>query len=145
MGCTICTCWLTCLHWILGRSLRQQHQPQRAIVTEFGEDVEEGIQNVKVVDMDKPDPVQLTSKVQYSAHRCVCGLLCSTNTVNMPQDVIVAVRSAGISWVDLVMSSGQYQHVPQLPFVPGLEYSGIVSWAGQVSALWEWTWPSVNY
>jgi NADPH:quinone reductase len=45
-------------------------------------------------------------------------------------DVVVAVRSAAVGWVDLLMSSGQYQHMASPPYCPGLEYSGEVIWAG---------------
>ena len=37
-------------------------------------------------------------------------------------DVVIAVRSAAVGWVDLLMTSGQYQHMPQPPYTPGLEY-----------------------
>lgn len=47
-----------------------------------------------------------------------------------PHEVLVAVKSAAIGWVDLIMSSGQYQHVPTPPYTPGLEYAGEVAWAG---------------
>lgn len=47
-----------------------------------------------------------------------------------PTDVIVAVKSASVGWVDLLMTSGQYQHQPPLPYTPGLEYSGVIAWAG---------------
>jgi NADPH2:quinone reductase len=47
-----------------------------------------------------------------------------------PGDVIVAIRSAAVGWVDLLMTSGQYQHVPTPPYTPGLEYAGTVAWAG---------------
>jgi NADPH2:quinone reductase len=47
-----------------------------------------------------------------------------------PNDVIVAVKSASVGWVDLLMTSGQYQHMPQPPYCPGLEYAGVVAWAG---------------
>ena len=47
-----------------------------------------------------------------------------------PHEVLVAVKSAAIGWVDLIMSSGQYQHVPKPPYTPGLEYAGEVAWAG---------------
>ena len=47
-----------------------------------------------------------------------------------PDEVILAVRSAGVSWVDLLMTSGQYQHQPRLPYCPGLEYSGVVVGVG---------------
>jgi NADPH:quinone reductase len=41
-----------------------------------------------------------------------------------PDDVVIAVRSAAVGWVDLLMMSGQYQHVPEPPYTPGLEYAG---------------------
>lgn len=47
-----------------------------------------------------------------------------------PKDVLIGVRSAAVSWVDLLMTSGQYQHQPRLPYCPGLEYSGVVLWTG---------------
>jgi len=47
-----------------------------------------------------------------------------------PRDVIVRVRSASVNWVDLLMTSGQYQHVPSPPYTPGLEYAGEVLWRG---------------
>ncbi len=45
-------------------------------------------------------------------------------------DVIIAVKSASVGWVDLLMTSGQYQHMPKPPYCPGLEYAGVVAWAG---------------
>lgn len=47
-----------------------------------------------------------------------------------PRDVVVAVRSAAVSWVDLLMTSGQYQHVPTPPYTPGLEYAGVAVHVG---------------
>jgi NADPH:quinone reductase len=47
-----------------------------------------------------------------------------------PTDVVVAVRAAAVGWVDLLMTSGQYQHMAQPPYTPGLEYSGDVVWTG---------------
>lgn len=47
-----------------------------------------------------------------------------------PRDVIVEIKSASINWVDLLMTSGQYQHPPKPPYTPGLEYAGVVAWAG---------------
>jgi NADPH2:quinone reductase len=32
--------------------------------------------------------------------------------------------------VDLIMTSGQYQHPPKPPYTPGLEYAGVVAWTG---------------
>jgi NADPH:quinone reductase-like Zn-dependent oxidoreductase/2',3'-cyclic-nucleotide 2'-phosphodiesterase (5'-nucleotidase family) len=47
-----------------------------------------------------------------------------------PRDVIVAIKSASVGWVDLLMTSGQYQHMAKPPYTPGLEYAGVVAWAG---------------
>lgn len=47
-----------------------------------------------------------------------------------PHEVVIAVKSAAIGWVDVIMTSGQYQHVPKPPYTPGLEYAGEVAWAG---------------
>src|SRR5207245_4288800 len=46
------------------------------------------------------------------------------------RDVIVEVRSAAVGWVDLLMTSGQYQHMPKPPYTPGLECAGVVVWTG---------------
>ncbi len=47
-----------------------------------------------------------------------------------PTDVLVAVKSTSVSFVDLIMMTGQYQHMAEPPFTPGLEYSGEVIWVG---------------
>lgn len=47
-----------------------------------------------------------------------------------PGDVLVAIESAAVGWVDLLMASGQYQHVPEPPYTPGLEYAGVVARVG---------------
>lgn len=41
-------------------------------------------------------------------------------------DVVIAVCSAAVGWVDVLMACGQYQHVPELPYTPGLEFAGEV-------------------
>jgi NADPH2:quinone reductase len=46
------------------------------------------------------------------------------------RDVVIAIKSAQVGWVDLLMTSGQYQHQPKPPYTPGLEYAGVVAWAG---------------
>ena len=43
-----------------------------------------------------------------------------------PGEALVRVRAANVGWVDLLMMSGQYQHVPTPPYTPGLEYAGEV-------------------
>ncbi len=47
-----------------------------------------------------------------------------------PRDVIIAIKSAQVGWVDLLMTSGQYQHMPKPPYCPGLEYAGVVAHVG---------------
>lgn len=47
-----------------------------------------------------------------------------------PHEVLVAVKAAAVGWVDLLMLSGQYQHVPSPPYTPGLEYAGEVAAVG---------------
>ncbi len=48
-----------------------------------------------------------------------------------PREVIVAVKSAAVGWVDLLMTSGQYQHMAKPPYTPGLECAGEIAWAGE--------------
>jgi len=47
-----------------------------------------------------------------------------------PTDVVVAVKSAAVAWIDAMMLSGQYHHRPPLPFTPGMEYAGEIEWTG---------------
>lgn len=80
----------------------------RVVVEEFAENPVEGVENnVQIIEQPLPDTSTL-------AH----------------EDVIVQVKSASLGWVDLLMTSGQYQHMPPLPYSPGLEYSGEVIWTG---------------
>ena len=80
----------------------------RVVVSEFAENPQAGIENnLSIEVMPPPD----TSKLA-------------------PHDVVIAIKSAGVPWVDCLMTSGQYQHQPRLPYCPGLEYSGTVVWAG---------------
>lgn len=81
---------------------------RRVVVTEFAESPGEAIEhNLRLVEMAPPDPASLKAT-----------------------DVIIAVRSVSVNWVDLLMTSGQYQHMPSPPYTPGLEYAGEVVWAG---------------
>lgn len=54
-----------------------------------------------------------------------------------PDEVLLRVRAANVGWVDLLMASGQYQHVPTLPYTPGLEFSGEVVAVGPGAAPWK--------
>lgn len=47
-----------------------------------------------------------------------------------PRQVRIAVRAAGISFVDVLVSAGKYQLRPPLPYVPGSEFSGVVDAVG---------------
>lgn len=80
----------------------------RVVVRELGEEPLDAIaHHTALVPMAPPDPATLSAR-----------------------DVIVAVKSASVGWVDLLMTSGQYQHPPKPPYTPGLEYAGTVAWAG---------------
>ncbi|HWU89622.1 MAG TPA: NADPH:quinone oxidoreductase family protein [Kofleriaceae bacterium] len=85
----------------------------RVIVSELGEDPLDAIEHhAALVPMARPDPAALS-----------------------PRDVIVEVRSAAVGWVDLLMASGQYQHMARPPYTPGLEYAGVIAWAGAEAGL----------
>jgi NADPH2:quinone reductase len=43
----------------------------------------------------------------------------------------VAIKAAGISYVDVLTARGEYQFKPPLPFIPGSEYSGVVEGLGE--------------
>jgi NADPH2:quinone reductase len=81
---------------------------RRVVVRELAESPLDAIANhMAIVDMPAPDPATL-----------------------LPRDVIVKIASAQVGWVDLLMTSGQYQHLPKPPYCPGLEYAGVVAWVG---------------
>jgi NADPH2:quinone reductase len=76
----------------------------KAQVSEFAETPLEGVEHyLSIVEQEIPTSDQLGD-----------------------DDVLIAVKSSSIGWVDLMMTSGQYQHQPPLPYTPGLEYSGVV-------------------
>jgi len=64
------------------------------------------------------DPLDAISKLQFTPQPA------PEASSLAPDEVLIAVRSAAVGWVDLLMTSGQYQHVPQPPYTPGLEYAG---------------------
>ena len=45
--------------------------------------------------------------------------------------VVIDVKAAGISYVDLLVAQGRYQVKPPLPYLPGTEFSGVVSAVGE--------------
>ena len=46
--------------------------------------------------------------------------------VRRPGELLVAVEAASLNFPDLLMTRGEYQHKPPLPFVPGMEMAGRV-------------------
>jgi NADPH:quinone reductase-like Zn-dependent oxidoreductase len=50
-------------------------------------------------------------------------------------EVRVAIKAAGISYVDVLTARGEYQFKPPLPFIPGSEYAGVVEALGVLAAL----------
>ncbi len=81
---------------------------KQVVVSEFGETPLDALEkHLALVDQPPPDTGSLA-----------------------PTDVVVAVQSTAVGWVDLLMTSGQYQHMAQAPYTPGLEYSGTVAAIG---------------
>jgi NADPH2:quinone reductase len=77
----------------------------RVVVTALAADPVTAIeQHTRIEPMPAPDPATLKSG-----------------------DVIVEIRSAAVGWVDVLMTSGLYQHRPEPPYTPGLEYAGIIA------------------
>jgi NADPH:quinone reductase len=82
---------------------------RRVVVGELAETPLDAVERHMTLEaMDPPDPAKLSAR-----------------------DVIIAIRSASVGWVDLLMTSGQYQHMPKPPYVPGLEYAGEILWKGE--------------
>lgn len=77
---------------------------QRVVFTEYGENPPEAIAAFSRLDVQPaPDPATLG-----------------------PREVLLRVRSVAVSWVDVLMTSGQYQHLPPPPWTPGMDYAGEV-------------------
>jgi len=60
---------------------------------------------------------------------------CLLNEVPTPEpgpgEVRVKVCAAAVNFPDLLQTRGEYQHKPPLPFIPGLEISGVVEALGE--------------
>ena len=83
---------------------------RRAVLRELADSPLAALDRLVIEEEDAPDPAALA-----------------------PDEVLIAVRSAAVGWVDLLMTSGQYQHVPELPYTPGLEFAGeVVAVGGEV-------------
>jgi len=49
-------------------------------------------------------------------------------------EVLIRVRAAAVNFPDLLMTTGEYQHKPTLPFTPGMEVAGVVVAVGDGAA-----------
>ena len=47
-----------------------------------------------------------------------------------PGEAAIDIRACGLNFADLLMQDGKYQERPALPFVPGMEISGVVAALG---------------
>ncbi|MBL8788816.1 MAG: NADPH:quinone oxidoreductase family protein [Deltaproteobacteria bacterium] len=86
---------------------------QRVLVTALAESADAAIagDTLRLEPMAFPDPATLA-----------------------PDDVVIRVESAAVGWVDLIMASGQYQHLVTPPYTPGIEYAGTAAWVGPAAA-----------
>ena len=46
------------------------------------------------------------------------------------QEILIKVKAASVNFPDLLMTQGKYQHKPTLPFILGMEGSGVVEQVG---------------
>ena len=55
-------------------------------------------------------------------------------TLSDPKDreILIKVKAASVNFPDLLMTKGMYQHKPELPFILGMEGSGIVEKTGKL-------------
>ena len=82
---------------------------RRVVVSEFAESPDEALERfVSLQEQPAPDLAALRAN-----------------------EVVVGIRSAQVSWVDLLMTSGQYQHMPSPPYTPGMDFSGVVLATGR--------------
>jgi len=53
-----------------------------------------------------------------------------------PEDIQIQVRAIGLNFADVLMRTGIYPNTPKPPFIPGMEFSGVISETGsKVSGL----------
>ncbi len=80
----------------------------RVVVTEYGETPLDALDHfVRLEVQPAPEPATLAET-----------------------DVVLRVHTCAVGWVDLLMMSGQYQHMVAPPYTPGLEFAGEVAWTG---------------
>lgn len=54
-----------------------------------------------------------------------------------PGEVLVRVRAASVNFPDLLMTRGEYQFKPPLPFTPGLDLAGEIAALGEGVSSWK--------
>jgi len=52
-------------------------------------------------------------------------------------EVRVRIKAAAVNFPDLLMTRGEYQHKPDLPFIPGMEWSGEIEILGESVEGWK--------
>lgn len=50
----------------------------------------------------------------------------------LADEIVITIKSAAVAWVDLPMTGGQYRHMPAPLYCSGMQYSGVIAWAGAV-------------
>jgi len=60
-----------------------------------------------------------------------CTLAALPIPVPAPGEVRIAVRAASINFPDLLMTRGEYQHKPPLPYIAGMECTGVIDAVGE--------------
>ena len=60
---------------------------------------------------------------------------CGVSEVPVPEpgpgEARIAIRAAGINFPDILMTRGDYQFKPPLPFIGGMEFSGVIDKVGE--------------
>jgi NADPH2:quinone reductase len=54
-----------------------------------------------------------------------------------PADVLIKVGAASVNFPDVLMLTAEYQHKPELPFIPGMEGAGTISAIGADVKNWK--------
>jgi NADPH2:quinone reductase len=66
---------------------------------------------------------------------------CAVREIDTPEpgpgEARVRIKAAAVNFPDLLMTRGEYQHKPPLPFVPGLEWSGEIEALGAGVTGWK--------
>jgi NADPH:quinone reductase len=70
---------------------------------------------LQISALDGPDALELADVAEPDRH-----------PLSGEPGVLIEVRAAGVSFPDVLLSRGQYQLKPELPFVPGQEVAGVV-------------------